>query len=147
MFMQRRPRLLAALAAAALVSAPAFAAGGGHGESSACTTEGASYVPFGAMTATIARDYQPVGLLQIEVGVEAPDPALHARVIRLEPRLRAACGEALRVYLRDMYIVGTPPDADRIAVLMQEAIDEVLGQEGATLLLATLVVHGARHLP
>ena len=132
---------LAALATAgAIVWTPAYAAGGSNKK----TVISASYVEFGGMAATIARDYRPVGILQIEVGVEAVDHHLHDRVVRLEPRLRAACAESLRIYASEVYMTGTPPDADELAAMMQGAIDQALGQEGAQLLLGTLVLHSTR---
>ena len=41
-------------------------------------------------------------------------------------------------------MTGTPPDADEIVAMMQRAVDEALGREGAQLLLGTLVLHSTR---
>jgi hypothetical protein len=43
-----------------------------------------------------------------------------------------------------MYLLGMRPDADLIASMMQERVNEALGAEGAHVMLAMVIVHGAR---
>ncbi|MGD2131273.1 MAG: hypothetical protein PVI23_00670 [Maricaulaceae bacterium] len=140
--------LLAALCAAALSSLPAMAAeeghgSGGHGERK--TTGSATFVPIQGVSATLVDNGDRIGRFQVELGLEIPDAHVRDLAFALEPRLRTACSTALRSYVGDQYIVGTVPDADQIADMIQAEIDAALGQPGAAqVVLSMLVIHGPR---
>jgi hypothetical protein len=144
-------RTLAVLAAMLWIigfAAPAFAAGGGggHGGGSAQkrTTTSPTFIEFEGLASAVVDRARPAGMLQVEFGLEAPDEAIHERAMRLLPRLRSECSEALRAYAGDMYTFGTPPDADEIAGLMQARVDEALGGPGAQVVLAMVIYHSPR---
>ncbi len=94
------------------------------------------------LTATVTHDYRARGVLHVEAGVEIPDGRTRARAERLMPRLRAHCAEALRAYAGDQYRYGAVPDADRISVMLQAAVDDVLGEPGAgDIILGMVIIH------
>lgn len=145
--MNTRLVVVAAAFMAALFSSAAAVASGGGGDAHGAhkrSTGSESFIELQSVTASVVSDFHAQGLFQVELGVDVPDHALHERALILEPRLRAACSEALRTYAGDEYVPGTPPDADRIKALMQEAVDEALGEPGAHVLFSMLVIQGGR---
>jgi hypothetical protein len=137
------PTILFALAAVLLAFAPRAAAaesGGSHKR----TTTSATFIEFPGLAVAVVDGSRPAGVLQVEFGIEAPQAALYDRILHLQPRVRAECAEALRAYAGDMYLVGTPPDADQIAAMLQARVDQTLGAQGAQIILAMVIVHGAR---
>lgn len=137
--------LLAALSAAMLASLPAAAAGGesgGHGERK--TTGSATFVPIEGVSATLYDRGARIGRFQVELGLEIPDDHMRETAYLIEPRLRTACSSALRAYVGDHYAVGTVPDAEQIAAMIQAEVDAAFGQPGAQVVLAMLVIHGPR---
>jgi hypothetical protein len=142
--MSRAPVMfLAALAAAALSVTPVEGAGGG-GSAHKRSTTSETFVEFEGLAAAVVSGMRPAGTLQVEFGIETPDSAVHDLVMRLQPRLRAACAEAVAAYAGDLYLVGTPPDADLISRMMQERVDAAIGVEGAHVMLAMVIVYAAR---
>lgn len=144
-------RLIAAALAAALLASPALGSGGGsdHGATAAPPskkkiTPSDSYVQLPSLTAAVVKDFQARGVLQVEAGFDIPDDRLRERAEAILPRLRAACAEALRNYAGDQYVYGRVPDATRIADELQQAADEALGEKGAQLMLAMVIVHENR---
>jgi len=140
--MKRLRILVAALSVAVLGLAPAVASGGGGGDSHASSNQ--SFIELQPLTATIVENFRPRGLFQVHIGLDVVDSDLHDRALHLIPRLRTACSEALRAYAGDEYMVGTPPDADRIIQMMQIAVDEAIGQEGVKVLYGMLVIQSGR---
>lgn len=149
-------RLVLILAAALLAATPAAlasppAGGDGQGASSASPagasdrrrmiTSSPGYVPLTALTASVHADYQIRGVLQIEAGLEIPDSRLRARAERLMPRLRDAYVAALSRYAGANYRFGDVPDTDRISLVLQQATDEILGEDGADFLLGMVIIH------
>lgn len=146
--------ILALCAAALFHTTPALAAppagGDGHGsggsESSGSErrrmiTSSQGYVPLSPLTASVHADFRIRGVMQIEAGLEIPDSRLRARAERLMPRLRDAYVAAISRYAGANYRYGDVPDADRISLVLQEATDEVLGQEGADFLLGMVIIN------
>lgn len=133
--MDRRLFLLAALTAAA---APGLAAADDNGVRK--KGGGASFIQMDTLTATIVRADGRRGVMTVEVGVDAPDPALHARAVQSAPLLRAAYSEVLRTYATGLP-PSTPPDADYLARVLQRQTDLTLGRPGARLLLGTILVN------
>src|SRR5215469_358454 len=70
---------------------------------------GESFIQMDTLTATIVRPDGRRGVMTIEVGVDAPDPALHARALASTPLLRANYFEVLRSYASGLP-PGAPPD-------------------------------------
>ena len=148
-----RQTLFAAFALALAGTATAHASpppsdhGGGHGEQPQQAQRGRSitsspdFVPLAPLTATLQADYRLRGILQIEAGLEIPDSRLRARAEEMMPRLRNAYVTQLSIYAGANYRYGEMPDAERISMMLQRATDEVLGQEGARVLLGMVVIH------
>lgn len=147
-----RQTLLAAFAlalssATSTHASPPPSSGDGHGAPPQQTQRGRSitsspdFVPLAPLTATLQADYRLRGILQIEAGLEIPDSRLRARAEEMMPRLRNAYVTQLSIYAGANYRYGEMPDAERISTMLQRATDEVLGQEGARVLLGMVVIH------
>jgi hypothetical protein len=122
--------LILALAAPASHAAEAKKKGGGL-----------SYVQLQPLTATIIRGDGHRGVLTVETGVDVPgNGGLRNRADISQPRLRAAYLQALQAYASGLG-AGVPPDADYIARALQRETDKVLGQQGAKLLLGTILAN------
>lgn len=104
-------------------------------------TSSPDFVPLAPLTATLQADYRLRGILQIEAGLEIPDSRLRARAEEMMPRLRNAYVTQLSIYAGANYRYGDLPDAERISAMLQRATDQVLGQEGARVLLGMVVIH------
>lgn len=139
--------VLALASAASAYASPPPAADDGHGAPQQQTQRGRSitsspdFVPLVPLTATLQADYRLRGILQIEAGLEIPDSRLRARAEEMMPRLRNAYVTQLSIYAGANYRYGEMPDAERISMMLQRATDEVLGQEGARVLLGMVVIH------
>ncbi len=101
---------------------------------------GESYIQLDPLTATILRPDGRRGVMTVEVGVDAPDPALRARALASTPLLRANYFEVLRTYATGLP-PGAPPDADYLSLAFQRQTDLTLGRPGARLLLGTILVN------
>lgn len=138
---------LALAGTAAAHASPPPAADDGHGAPAQQTQRGRSitsspdFVPLAPLTATLQADYRLRGILQIEAGLEIPDSRLRARAEEMMPRLRNAYVTQLSIYAGANYRYGELPDAERISMMLQRATDDVLGQEGARVLLGMVVIH------
>lgn len=133
---------LAALAAPAFAAEAAPAKDSGKGERR--ITSSPDYVDSPDLTAPIALNYSYAGLLVVDAGYDVPDPKLRARVTTLMPRLTDALRTALATYTYARFRAGGAPDADRIAKELQAAADRTLGQPGARVLLANVMVQKGR---
>ena len=147
-----RQTLLAAFAlalssAASAHASPPPSSGDGHGappqqaQRGRSITSSPDFVPLAPLTATLQADYRLRGILQIEAGLEIPDSRLRARAEEMMPRLHNAYVTQLSIYAGANYRYGEMPDAERISMMLQRATDEVLGQEGARVLLGMVVIH------
>lgn len=141
---------LAALSLLVLAS-PAFAAGGGAPASKEDAkgaqrriTSAETYVPASNLSSPITVDYAFAGLLVVDAGYDVPDAKLRARVVAMQPRLTDALRTALATYTYSRFRPGGAPDADRIAQTLQQAADRTLGQPGARVLLANVMVQKGR---
>jgi hypothetical protein len=101
---------------------------------------GESYIQMEPLAATILRPDGRRGVMTVEVGVDATDPALLARATQSLPLLRANYAEALRNYATGLP-PGSPPNADYLSLALQRQTDMTLGRPGARLLLGTILVN------
>ena len=101
---------------------------------------GASYIQLQTLTATILRPNGSRGVMTVEVGVDVPDAALHARATQSTPLLLAAYSEVVRVYAAGLPLYAVP-NADYLALQLQRQTDAVLGRPGARLLLGGVLVN------
>jgi hypothetical protein len=132
--MDRRGLIVAALAGAfapglALAEEAAHKKGGGL-----------SFIQLDTLSGTLTRADGRRGVMTVEVGVDVPDPALHARAAQSTPRLIAAFDEVVRTYAAGLP-AGAPPNADYLSMALQRQTDAVLGRPGARLLLGTVLVN------
>jgi hypothetical protein len=90
------------------------------------------------VTAIIGRTGGPRHSLTVEIGWDVPDAALRQRMALMRVRLVDSTRAALSDYT--LRLRGGAPDLDQISALLQRATDAVLGQAGARLLLANVVI-------
>lgn len=152
-----KTHLLALTVLALLSVPPAFAIGGGGGSQAEThggeapqqggsrrhrpITSSEGYVPLDPLTATVHSDFRLRGILHIEAGLNIPDSRQRARAAQMMPRLRDRYTSALAMYTGANYRYGDMPDADRIAELLQQGTDEVLGAGQAEVLLGMVIIH------
>jgi len=134
-----------ALAVALLAAAPAYAAaakpkGGVGDEAARRITMAESYLPQFGLSSTVSVDYVRAGMVMVDAGLDVPDAALRAKIEKARPRIRDALRTALAEYSNTHYRPGGAPDPDTIARMMQFAIDREVGQKGAKVLLANVMV-------
>lgn len=147
--MTTRRSLALALSLFAFAS-PALAAEHGGGEAKEKDkgerriTSSPDYVASPDLAAPITVNYAYAGLLVVDAGYDVPDAKLRARVTTLMPRLTDALRTALATYTYSRFRPGGAPDADRIAQDLQAAADRTLGQPGARVLLANVMVQKGR---
>jgi hypothetical protein len=73
------------------------------------------------------------------MGIDVPDEALRRRAQLNAPRIRDALRTALATYATTYYRDRTAPDPATLTRLMQQAIDRVLGAQGARVLLVNII--------
>lgn len=129
--MNRRALILAA--PAALAAGSASAAEGSKGG------RRDTFVRLATLTTNLSRPGGRRGVLTVEAGVDAPDPATHARVVAATPRLRDAFAEEVRAF-GFAYLPGSVPNVERLSASLQAATDRVIGRKGAILLLGGVIV-------
>lgn len=103
-------------------------------------TAAESYIPVFGLSTAVTTESSFAGMIMVDAGLDVPDPKLRARVERMQPRVRDALRSALAEFALTRYRRGTAPDADAIKRLFQAAIDRTLGQTGATVVLANVLV-------
>ena len=131
--MRRRLFLLAALALA-----PSFARASGGGEKK--TTGGTNYLPLRALTGTINKPGGRRGVMSVECGLEVNDAALRDKAEKNLPRLRAAYLQTVLSYAGGLPS-GALPNTDFLARTMQRQTDEMLGRQGAQILLGSVLIN------
>ncbi|HUO12958.1 MAG TPA: Tat pathway signal protein [Caulobacteraceae bacterium] len=118
----------------ALSGLPATAQGAEHKKGG-----GASFIQLDALSATIMRADGRRGVMTVDVGIDVPDAALHARAAQSTPLLLDAFSEVVRTYAAGLSPMA-PPNADYLSLRLQQATDRVLGRSGARLLLGNILI-------
>lgn len=101
---------------------------------------GATFVTLPTLTANAIRSDGRRGVLTVEAGIDAPDPATKALAEKSAPRLRDAYLTALTA-VAQATPPGAPPDTDQISRNLQGATDRVLRRSGAHVLLGSVIVN------
>ena len=101
---------------------------------------GLSYIQFDTLTATIVRPDGHRGVMTVDIGIDAPDAGVHAKVVLWQPRLRAEFVQWIVSYAAGLG-VGAPPNADYIAVSLQREVDQAMGRPGAKVLLGAILIN------
>lgn len=115
------------------------AAGGARAAEEKKRSGGKSYVQLPTLTASMARPGGGRGVLTAQAGVDAPDPAVKARVDLVLPRLLDAYASATAAFAASL-APGAPPDVDALVGRLQAATDRVVGRPGARFLIGTVLV-------
>jgi hypothetical protein len=138
---------LSALAFLALLAGPAAAAGSGSGgapEQAPASrqdrlTSAESFVPLPTLSAGVILRHSTQGTIVVDMGLDIPDDALRRRARLNEPRLRDGLRTALATYAQTYYRDRTAPDPRQLTRLMQQAVDQTLGGQGARVLLVNII--------
>ena len=133
-----RRSVLICLALLSMV-APIGASWGAHAEGHSKKAK-PTYLPLETLSATVRNFNGHRGVLTVEVGLDAPDPALRDRLELYQPLLRSAFVSALQPYALSLS-PGAPPNADYISLTLQRETDRVLGGRGAKLLLGSILIN------
>jgi len=143
----RMARILALVAAAAVLAAtPARAAeshGGGEGDAQQPATRqdrltsAPSYLPMPPMQVSLLQ-HNSTAMLALDMGIDVPSERLRQRANLNGPRLRDALLTALSTYANVFYRDHTQPDPTALTRLLQLAVDRTLGAPGAQVLLVNL---------
>ena len=129
--MRRRLILIAALlAAGAAVAAPVEKKKGG----------GENFIQLHSLTANVLLSDHRNGVLQVDIGLDVPDPALRRLAEQSIPRLQDAFIRELVIYTPSIP-AGGAPNPDLISIQLQRAVDRVLGRPGAKVLLGSILVN------
>ena len=137
-------RLFAAVALLAAFTPLAHGAEGDSRTTQRRITSSEAYVPTASLSAAITRDYRFAGLLVVDAGFDIPDPKLRADVVRMQPRITDALRTSLADYTYYRFHPGGAPDPDKIAFMLQQAANQVIGRTGAQLLLSNVMVQRGR---
>jgi|APCry1669189241_1035207.scaffolds.fasta_scaffold08030_2 hypothetical protein len=99
-----------------------------------------TYIAVGLITASILKSNGRRAILAVETGIDAPDPALHAKADKLIPRLQAAYVQSVQTYAMSLSLTSVP-DADFISRELQKQTDLVMGARGVRLLLGSIILN------
>lgn len=103
-------------------------------------TQSKSYMMVDPIYTTIVADNRPAGLLMVGVGLDVPDDALRAEVVRSMPVLRDAYVRNLMAYTATTVRTDAQPDVGTIADRLQAITDRALKHKGARILLAQVAL-------
>lgn len=134
--MDRRLLLASALLVPALAAGEAHASSGGKERKKG---GGENFVQIPTLTASVQKPAGRRGVLTVESGVDAGNPARHARVVALQPRLRDGYNTYLSRFAAALR-PGFAPDADQLSRELQKITDRVMGAPGCKLLLGTILL-------
>jgi hypothetical protein len=145
----RLARSILIATACATLAGPAAASGGSGGSSppqeqapasrQERLTSAESFVPVPTLAAGVLQRQSTQGTIVVDMGIDVPDEALRRRAQLNAPRIRDALRTALATYATTYYRDRTAPDPATLTRLMQQAIDRVLGAQGARVLLVNII--------
>lgn len=135
------PGLLVLIVALAAVACPALAAGGGtKGKASSAESSNSPYFVMEPMPVSIIKESAGMGLLVVEIGLDAKTLEDRQNIERLTPRLRDIYLQVLGLYASRDLKTSRPPNVEVIKQRLQAATDDVLGPDHATVLLRQVLV-------
>jgi flagellar basal body-associated protein FliL len=136
----RKTSLLLTLALA-LSPASAMAAGAAKtDDKSRKLTAAASYLALKGISVSINDPRAFATSITVDVSLDVSDPALHARMSKMGPRLRDVMRTAVSAYVLTHYRRDAPPDLDQLKRMLQASVDRAAGQQGVTVLLANVMI-------
>jgi flagellar basal body-associated protein FliL len=104
------------------------------------TTQSTSYIMVDPIYTTIVADNHAAGMLMIGTGLDVPDAALRAEVVRSMPVLRDAYVRNLMTFTANVVRTDALPDVGLIADRLQAVTDRALKKKGAKILLAQVAI-------
>ena len=107
-------------------------------------TQSETYVVIDPIYASILEGMVPRGLLLVELGLDVPDPGLRAQVIHALPVLRDAYVRAMLIYGANSVRVWRQPSIDDISNRLQAITDQVMGVNGAQVLMLQTAIRLSR---
>ena len=108
------------------------------------TTQSESYIGIDPLYASILDGTRPRGLLMVEIGLDVPDSALRERVNQSLPALRDAYVRSLLTYAATSVRAWRQPSVEDIANRMQTITNNVIGHQGAKVLMAQTAIRLTR---
>jgi flagellar basal body-associated protein FliL len=108
-------------------------------------TSAETYLPMPTLSAGVLQRNVNHGTIVVDMGLDIPDTTLRRRARLNAPRLRDALRTALATYSSTYYRTRTAPDPTELTRQMQLAVNRVLGQEGARVLLANIIFQGGHN--
>ncbi len=102
-------------------------------------TSAESFLPMPTLSAGVLQRHASRGAMVVDMGLDIPDAALRRRAQLNGPRIRDALRTALATYASTYYRDRTAPDPETLTRLMQQAVDRVLGAQGAQVLLVNVI--------
>ena len=100
-----------------------------------------NYVAIFGLRATISHGYSVSGVMAVDAGLDVPSVKTRKRVAGLKPRLMSEMRDAVLTYASLAYVDGQKPDADRLEIRLQKAVDSLLGPGEARVALASVIVY------
>lgn len=104
-------------------------------------TANEEFVMLKPLTASVGGPYRFSAVMNLEIGLDIPDEKLRKKVKLLGPVLRDAHSRALTKYAMTYYRLGTVPDIDTLARNLQRATNQALDDDGARVLMGSVIVH------
>jgi hypothetical protein len=137
--------VLSALCLGLAFAGPAQAAGGAAksgdvGRTAQRLTSAESYVPLPTIVIGVRVSGGGLGVMSVDLGLDVPDQKFRQQASATMPRLRDAMRAAASDYALVAYRAGSPPDPERIAMMLQTAVDRALGKPGAKVVLANILI-------
>ncbi len=147
------------VALAMVLSGPssAFASGGGGSSASPSSNSSSSssnsrapsytesYVTVDTLQVSIIQAAQVRGMLVISIGLDVQDSHLRERAEHIMPRLRDAYIQRLSRHGATRIDTRQVPNVAMLSGLLQSTTDEMLGEEGAEVLLMNVLVRSGVH--
>ncbi|MCE2890431.1 MAG: hypothetical protein ACK5XZ_06415 [Hyphomonadaceae bacterium] len=100
----------------------------------------AGFLGSNQITASIMRQFRPVGLIQIDMGIVVGAIPKRERAQAATPALRAAWRGVAQEFVNSFFIPGRVPDTQILGQRMQAVTDRVVGPGIARVVLLSVIV-------
>ncbi|AMS30458.1 MAG TPA: hypothetical protein DIU09_06920 [Hyphomonadaceae bacterium] len=139
-----RRRLVKSAAAATFALASTAALGVSSARAAKPVPKGggneAGFLGSNQITASIMRQFRPVGLMQIDMGIVVSAIPQRERAQAATPALRAAWRGVAQEFVNSFFIPGRVPDTQILGQRMQAVTDRVVGNGIARVVLLSVIV-------
>ncbi|OYU78285.1 MAG: hypothetical protein CFE32_02240 [Alphaproteobacteria bacterium PA3] len=100
----------------------------------------AGFLGSNQITASIMRQYRPVGIIQIDMGIVVSALPKRERAQAATPALRAAWRGVAQEFVNSFFVPGRVPDTQILGQRMQAVTDRVVGPGIARVVLLSVIV-------